>query len=311
MSPHAPHPLHLQETRLHGTLSFPCTMYFASGEDVSSPPFVLKPHWHDAVEILHLVEGTYSCGFNMNSLRLQGETFCFVESGALHSMQARAPYIEEAVVFDPSLLLGTGIDEGTLQVMAPLSAGTLRLPLYIQAGHPAFGRIRTCFSQLRETFLASSIPREDQRLVQRPAAQLHIKAALLELFAILCEEDCVFTEERNPDPRLESLKEVMLYIQENYPSKIYLRDLADIMSMNEQYFCRFFKKALGKSPIAYIKEIRIQEVSLLLESSQESISSIAASCGFNNMGHFLTEFKKTMGCTPAQYRKRLSGEADD
>ena len=304
-----PHyPTHLQETRLQGTLTFPCTMYFASAKETDAPPFDLQPHWHDAVEILHLIGGTYSCGFNTHNIRLEREAFCFVEKGTLHSMQGLAPYEEEAVVFDPALLLGTDMAESTVQLLSPLRAGTLRLPLVIQEEHGAFPMLKDTFQKLRDIFLSHSTPQLDQHLVGHPGAQLRIKACLLELFAILYEMECLSPQKKTSDPRLEALKQVMVYIRDHYTSKIYLKDLAQIMNMNEQYFCRFFKKALGKSPIAYIKEMRIKEASLLLESTGDSISSIASRCGFTSTGHFVTEFKKTMGLSPAHYRNRHAGK---
>ena len=302
------YPTHLQETRLQGTLTFPCTMYFACEKEKDGPPFDLKPHWHDAVEILHLIRGTYSCGFNTQNIRLEKEAFCFVEKGTLHSMQGLAPYTEEAVVFDPALLLGTDTAESTVQLLSPLRSGSLRLPLVIQEGDAAFPALKETFQRLRDIFLLYSVPQLDQHLVAHPGAQLRIKACLLEIFAILYEKECLSPQKKEADPRLEALKQVMIYIRDHYASKIYLKDLARIMNMNEQYFCRFFKKALGKSPIAYIKEVRIKEASLLLETTSDSIAEVALRCGFTTSGHFVTEFKKTMGVSPAKYRNRHEEE---
>ena len=73
--------------------------------------------------------------------------------------------------------------------------------------------------------------------------------------------------------------------------------------MNEQYFCRFFKKALGKSPISYLNEYRIKQAMLLLQTTDMPVMDICLDCGFNNLGNFLREFKKNTGLTPLQYRK--------
>ena len=34
---------------------------------------------------------------------------------------------------------------------------------------------------------------------------------------------------------------------------------AVLIGMNEQYFCRFFKKVIGRSPMEYVNEYRIKE----------------------------------------------------
>ena len=75
------------------------------------------------------------------------------------------------------------------------------------------------------------------------------------------------------------------------------------MNMNEQYFCRFFKKTLGKTPVTYMNEVRIRQAVLMLEKTQETVVDIANACGYGNMGHFITEFKRLTGHTPLEYRR--------
>ena len=62
--------------------------------------------------------------------------------------------------------------------------------------------------------------------------------------------------------------------------------------MNEQYFCRFFKKALGKSPISYLNEYRIKQAMLLLQTTDMPVMDICLDCGFNNLGNFLRELRR-------------------
>ena len=73
--------------------------------------------------------------------------------------------------------------------------------------------------------------------------------------------------------------------------------------MNEQYFCRFFKKAIGRTPITYINEYRIGHAITLLQDTELPVMDICLDCGFNNLGNFLREFRKKTGATPLQYRK--------
>ena len=54
---------------------------------------------------------------------------------------------------------------------------------------------------------------------------------------------------------------------------------------------------------SYIQELRIREACRLLETTEDSSAEIARESGFNDIKFFYQTFKKTMGMTPAKYRK--------
>jgi len=76
------------------------------------------------------------------------------------------------------------------------------------------------------------------------------------------------------------------------------------VGLNEQYFCRFFRKALGLSPIEYLNEYRIRQAKHLLKDSDLPVTEVCLDCGYNNMGNFLREFRRYTNTTPLQYRKQ-------
>ena len=82
-----------------------------------------------------------------------------------------------------------------------------------------------------------------------------------------------------------------------------MQDLASQVNMNDQYFCRFFKRSIGKTPIDYINDYRLNKVIRLLETGDAPVTEICLECGFNNMGNFQRLFKRKTGITPLQYRK--------
>ena len=201
------------------------------------------------------------------------------------------------------ILSGVGVNAASKELIDPLVQGRLRLPEIITETDPGFEPIKQEFDRIRKVFQETAKIHEDQRFVITPASQLRIKAALMNILASLYEAGQLPYEDSLPDPRIEALKKVMTYVRENYASKIYIRELADIMNMNEQYFCRYFKKTLGKTPVTYMNEVRIRQAVLMLEKTQETVVDIANACGYGNMGHFITEFKRLTGHTPLEYRR--------
>ena len=66
-------------------------------------------------------------------------------------------------------------------------------------------------------------------------------------------------------------------------------------------------EAFGVSPGAYLKQVRIDNASLLLRAGYCSVSEVAANCGFDSPSYFAYEFRRCIGMTPTAYRALYSG----
>lgn len=298
----------LKEDRQHGTVTFPCAFYRADYRHTEAPglPFSVKHHWQDELEIIHFQEGTYQVEINMNTHKIQRECFCFINSGELHYIFSSGEYKEQAIVFSPAIVSFELPDSSQNLLMGPLNRGEILFPAFLYPEHPAFpeilaefNRIQRCFCQDRQRF-------QEQSTVSTVVEQLRIKSALLNILACMEEHRLLTIAKSDSNHRIEALKTVMTYIKENYQEKIYISDLARLVNMNEQYFCRFFKKALGKTPVEYINDFRIRQAVALLQETELPVTEVCLECGFNNLGHFMKEFKKGTLQTPLQFRKKYT-----
>lgn len=289
----------LKEVRLHGTKSFPCAIYRT--HSVGKGVFV-KHHWHDEVEILFFSGGEFQLEINMESFQVRSECFYFVNPGELHGIITRTSeyHREDAVVFSPGILGFDSCDEAQIRLIKPIQNGELLFPRCITSQHPAFSTLRNAFGDIMHAFGQMA---EDSAVSL--TSQLFIKSSLLYIFATLSAHGLFTFTEKNFDRRVESVKTALTFIRENYHNKIYISDLAAQVNLNEQYFCRLFKKALGYSPIEYINEYRIKQAKRLLEETNLQVTEVCLECGFNNLGNFFQEFRKHTGTTPLQYRKYI------
>ena len=94
------------------------------------------------------------------------------------------------------------------------------------------------------------------------------------------------------------------YIDSNYMDNITLDLLADLTHMNKFYLVHSFTKYTGLSPINYLTQKRVQVAMDLLASTDYSIAQIASNVGFASQSYFSQVFRKALGTTPVQYRKR-------
>jgi AraC-like DNA-binding protein len=99
------------------------------------------------------------------------------------------------------------------------------------------------------------------------------------------------------------INKVCLFIQNNFQNKIYLKEVADLIYLTESNFCKFFKKATGKTYSDYVNEIRINETCRLLIQTDKTVSQISFECGFETLSYFNRVFLYKKEMTPSVYRK--------
>lgn len=80
-----------------------------------------------------------------------------------------------------------------------------------------------------------------------------------------------------------------------------VEELSRELAMSRVHLYKKLLSLTGKSPIEFIRVIRLKRAAQLLEKSQLSISEIAYEVGFNNPKYFTKYFKTEFGVLPSQY----------
>ena len=101
-----------------------------------------------------------------------------------------------------------------------------------------------------------------------------------------------------------AIKRTIEFVNEYYMQDIHLCQIADACHINEKYLGRIFKQKTGLSFRQYLTEQRFKQVEKRLKSSNESITDIALSCGFEEITYFNHLFKRTYGISPTEYREK-------
>ncbi len=94
------------------------------------------------------------------------------------------------------------------------------------------------------------------------------------------------------------------YMRENITKPIGLKDIAQHVGYSPSHFSKIFAKKTGYAPVEYFNQLKVQEACHRLDISRENIANIAWEMGYNDAFYFSRIFKKIMGQSPAQYRKR-------
>jgi AraC-like DNA-binding protein len=101
----------------------------------------------------------------------------------------------------------------------------------------------------------------------------------------------------------DKINKVYEFTFKNYNRKIHIQELADLMHLSRQSFCRYFKKKTRKTYFQFLTEVRIGQACRILIENVKSVSEICYACGYNNPSNFNQQFKMITNKTPVQYKK--------
>jgi AraC-like DNA-binding protein len=90
-----------------------------------------------------------------------------------------------------------------------------------------------------------------------------------------------------------------------------LQELAERAGMSRSTFALRFKETVGASPMEYVTRWRMLLAGDKLMNSNEPVSVISLSLGYESESAFSTAFKRVMGCSPRQYSRGRQSEGED
>ena len=103
------------------------------------------------------------------------------------------------------------------------------------------------------------------------------------------------------DPRLASVIQNIL----DHPEQPHtLEMLADVAHMSRSTFIRHFEQCFGRTPMDYLRDVRLRRGAQLLQVSGLSVDGIAGKVGFASRSHFSRAFQEQFGCSPMEFRKQ-------
>lgn len=94
------------------------------------------------------------------------------------------------------------------------------------------------------------------------------------------------------------------YMDDNFDQGITVSEAAAYVFLSQGYFTRAFRDDTGISPMNYLMKKRIEKACKLLQNNEIKVSAISLQSGFSSPQRFNVAFRKQMGMTPMEYRKK-------
>lgn len=109
--------------------------------------------------------------------------------------------------------------------------------------------------------------------------------------------------------QLANLAPVIAYMEENIETPLSVKELAKVAGVSVRQLERNFQKAVGQSPGAFYRSLRLHRSKILVEQTSMQIIEIAISCGFYTGSSFAKMYAREFGLTPKQRRCQLVASA--
>jgi AraC-like DNA-binding protein len=263
--------------------------FFARGSSI--PRFPFRWHFHPEVELTLITAGR-GLRFVGDSVEEFGEgDLCLLGAGCPHTWYSDprlpGPVRSLVVQFDPGLF-------GPALLAAPELHGVGALLERARRGLCVGGATRGRVAGLVE------------ELCRAPAGSSARLLGLLAALAALAEGgECreLASGVRPLDAQAQRrLGDLFAHLHERH-GEVGQRAAAQRLGMGPAAFSRFFRRAVGKTFVAYRNDLRIGIACRALLEDDQPITAVALHAGFANLANFNRRFRASKGMTPRDFRR--------
>jgi AraC-like DNA-binding protein len=159
-------------------------------------------------------------------------------------------------------------------------------------------------------FLVSELDREDSRLSDFALAEFEQTLLVSFLhanphnFSHLLERDL----RRTAPWQVRRAEE---FIEANWNRPLTIKMISAATGISIRNLIKAFRQARGYSPGAFVKRVRLKQARQMLTAPAEktSVTAVAFACGFDNPGHFASDYRLAFGELPSQTLTKVKGPA--
>ena len=156
--------------------------------------------------------------------------------------------------------------------------------------------------KMNQNYASAEIPFEANSIV---IDFINNQNYLYEIIRFLSKQfEMIMNATGNPS-RDTILDDILFYIDHNFKNNIKLETIAPLFGYNSAYLGKIFNKTVGESFNSYIDHRRIDYSKQLLLENKLKVYEIAEQVGYKNVDYFHKKFKKYVGESPAEFRKRM------
>lgn len=105
-------------------------------------------------------------------------------------------------------------------------------------------------------------------------------------------------------PTSLQLENAISYVEQHYQDDFKIQVLANECHMSETHFRRIFQEKMNMTPIEYVNFVRVKKACEIIDKTELSMEEVAEKVGFITPSTFNRNFRKIIGTSPYQWKKR-------
>lgn len=246
--------------------------------------YLFPPHFHEAYCIWLNSSGGEHYRHRGNSSILQPDNFGIIAPGEVHE--------NYACENDRRNLLTFYLAPEQLQAVAAQMRDTESVNTEFRTDFYRDNESQQGLIKLHQTFNSSA-----SRL-ERESIFLELLSQLIKRHAVNAIDEARFGTETS------RVNQIIELFHGHLDEDIGLTELAAKIGCTPYHLIRFFKKAVGLSPHAYLIQLRVERAKHLLTQGA-TIVDAALDTGFTDQSHLTRHFKTKFGITPGIYRQQI------
>ena len=255
----------------------------------TDPGSYIPMHWHRAVEIIYIQEGSLDVTVESESFTIQTGDCIVINGNVLHSTKCTSP--------NTAILLQIPLD--FMEKYIP-DLGQLIFLFDFRTKDQRQQTKQAMFKTILEQLQIINDVHPDGYLLRFNSLIFELLFQLYHNFAVKILQSN--TSQKKKD--IARLEPVLDYISEHYREPISLNEIAEVACLQTGYFCRFFKKKMGITFLEYQNEYRLSFIYRDLITTRDPVHVILERHGFTNYKLFRRMFLDHFGNTPTQIRKQ-------
>lgn len=166
---------------------------------------------------------------------------------------------------------------------------------------------RLCFADPQMTRILTLL--SDEQVNADPSARLFLEQAIDLLCTQLLRGHSNFNALPDPAPKRGladwQVRRVTTYMRSMLEREIGLDELAALIDLSRFHFCTAFRLATGQTPHQWLTNLRIARAKELLMDPLLPVTEVALCVGYQTPSSFAASFRKLVGATPSEFRRRL------